>query len=265
MFPPLDPEVIQEMRVEQRSIVTCVPRNCSGRSTIEIDTYRIKTLEVSFLQNVSSQVALIDANRPIAFGLKDSETNPEVFVPLSKRVVMLRLFDCIGPRVTGKLPSLNLPSLLLFIVHRCRQPINVLKADFETNCLLRGVEFTGTPLAFFGEGSFTNLPNLRYLALERSGNRRGCHDTTMQPLKTKLHCDCEYRWLRIFLAKNPTVISSINMTEIIDFGQQYGTSDRIAIYTPIDCANVTYSNCREPSAQMEYSINDPCIWKSSTV
>ena len=71
-----------------------------------------------------------------------------------------------------------------------------------------------------------------------------------------LHCDCQYKWLRVYLVKNPKLIAEKKSKEVFAIGgfSSGGTTIR-ELYAPIDCNK---NDLIGEMSQIPFSINDPC-------
>lgn len=245
--------------------VLCKPQiDCTGKSAIQIVLQHLDpSFEFSSLINLTSRIAALDADRPIIFTVKDNHTHPELFASLRSEVMALSISNCLGPRTTGKLPILNLPNLIRFKLRKCLTTVIVRRSDFAANCRLRVIEFGSVTSPFFEPETFTDLPELRHLALEKSeftSPGKSCMDLKMRQLILKLHCDCTYLWLREWLYQNPLLIRpKLRNDEIYRIGD-LGSEPifRDEIFTPMDCLKRNFDACDKRSTLLYYTINDPC-------
>lgn len=246
-----------------QQIIRCLPidEKCGKRLAHLLVTYFARDyIDPVVLRNISSGVAAVYPRGLIAYMLEDWQTKPAVFKPLKRRVVHLEIDYCNSTRTTGKLGKLRLNSLLSFFLSNCRKPLTVVKSDFADNCMLRSVSFSDVHLPSIESGTFTNLPNLGFLSFNKTGNflRLSCKGKGLEAVVAKLHCDCEYRWYRDFLASNPTLIDPANLTEVYGFGDFKGIKSRDLIYSPIDCRTPVFDQSDRPSPEIDYTINNPC-------
>lgn len=242
----------------------CLPYiSCDARSLVLLDYSKLSSAaDIEEAREFTLKVAHLDNGHPIGFSVKDTDAAPELFAPLSPLAAMLKITHCATPRTTGKLPNLNLPNLMVIALGNCASEVAIKKADFSKNCMLRVIQFLGIYLLSIEPGTFTDLPELRHLGLERQEWRAPstyCGERALQALTVKLHCDCEYRWMRKWFKENPRLLAAAESGELYNIGEYKSRAyTKDEKFSPIDCANISSYECGAPSSLKNYSLNDPC-------
>ncbi|XP_055340869.1 uncharacterized protein LOC129589952 [Paramacrobiotus metropolitanus] len=89
--------------------------------------------------------------------------------PIRRQVIRFRVSVCSGSRPTKALALLRLTNLLEYVIERCND-LDVKKNDFQHSLKLRVILFSGVTIRTLETDTFTNLPALKVLSLERSTN-----------------------------------------------------------------------------------------------
>ncbi|XP_055345228.1 uncharacterized protein LOC129593067 [Paramacrobiotus metropolitanus] len=179
--------------------------------------------------------------------------------PIREQTVILNLYDCVSARTTGKLVKLDMPNLLNFELHNCYDMV-VKRADFWSSIKLRMILFANTTLRLLETDTFTDLPALRLLSLEKGFSEMEVFNKNVREYLHHLHCGGEHKWFRQWWSSNG-LLHSANRKEIFNIPNNAWYNEELAasaVYLPIDCAAVIFPNGSGSIdfTQYAFSIND---------
>lgn len=76
----------------------------------------------------------------------------------------------------------------------------------------------------------------------------------------KLHCDCQYLWLRKWLKRHPGIIAPKAAGEVVKIWDYEITAlNRTWISVPVDCAQQNLNDAVFDLSQEAFSVNDACL------
>lgn len=226
--------------------------DCTGEAFIDVNCQG----SPSELVTVSSRISELQPDRPVRFVISERQATPEVFAPVRALVIGFAVGPCQSPYMTQKLPELHIPNLLYLAVRFC-DGIIVRSQDFDSNPMLRQIDFVDITFNSIEVGTFASLSNLRHLAFECGWKKPFSKEAILSILT--LHCSCEYSWLRTWLDKNPRLIALKAEFEVFKIGElKTGLSDRTAISVPVNCNQKDLNNSPFDPMQVPFSVNDPC-------
>ncbi|XP_055352980.1 uncharacterized protein LOC129598915 [Paramacrobiotus metropolitanus] len=237
---------------------------CVGWTVVDLDLkHPNRSQSLSVFRNISLGIATVRADRPVRLGTYDTYLTmtkmavavdyhylPEgLFIhqaldPIRRNIIEFTMYNC-HYRCTGKMPTLNFSSLLSFTIDKCdysyRKPLTVQRDDFAQNLYLRSIIFSECVTMELEPYTFTHIPDLRLLALEKNFFRyswmeaEGARDRQYLRLR---HCECEYAWLRDLFRVNPGLIAPKSAGQIYEVCQAVSpVVKREEIFVPIDCTN----------------------------
>lgn len=211
----------------------------------------------SELLTVSFAMAALNARRPITFDIFDNQTSLEVFKPVSQEVILLAIKYCSTAYTTSKLPTLNVPNLLDLSFGFCAMMI-IRKEDFARNWRLRMLGFHKVSFRSIQIDTFVDLQNLVFLSLDFYWTKPFTAELASSSMK--LHCDCEYSWLRKLLQQNPVLIAPKADYEVYKFGLLSGGQQNLSkIFVPVDCGQPALNRAVLNLHQKDFTVNDPCL------
>ncbi|XP_055345113.1 uncharacterized protein LOC129592973 isoform X2 [Paramacrobiotus metropolitanus] len=254
--------------------VTSTVDNCTGDSLLLL--YCDESADNSFLRATTTAMAKPPL-RPIFLVLTDSQITTEALYPVEKLVKHLQMGHCRASDSTSKLPSFSFISLQELIIFRCAD-IRIKKSDFKSLPSLRVIVFQLTTILYLEEGTFTNLPKLRIISWHEDLLRNFGTDQdrmlynnekfdgnlvhSMLEYLKRIHCDCEFAWLRRWLDQSGILQPVPESSVIFDSASRYISGsefNRIDIFIPIDCAMQPFPSdfSMINFAQNEFSVNEP--------
>ncbi|XP_055329631.1 uncharacterized protein LOC129582208 [Paramacrobiotus metropolitanus] len=199
--------------------------------------------------------------------LYDSEElNFETVAPVRKSTVILELRNCVSARATGKLYELGMPNLLDFTTYNCYDLV-VKKVDFWHSLRLRMIQFANSTLQYLEKGTFTDLPGLRLLSMDGYLDQMEVFNDDLQDYLKRLHCGCDYAWLRQFLSTDRLLIRNITEGDtyaIRTNSHRNAAAAKRELYLPVDCAADPFplANNSIDFTQERFSVNeDPYVNK----
>ena len=130
----------------------------------------------------------------------------------------------------------NFPVIQVFFLQRCSD-IEILRTDLQVFPALRAFFlWQGSTIRSIEPGSFDQLPYLRHITFDTFDTSKPLPQTALDQLRL-LHCDPQYKWLRVFLRERPYLIAPKAEGEIFDVGgfvnSAYLKKD---IFTPVNCS-----------------------------
>ncbi|XP_055344724.1 uncharacterized protein LOC129592658 [Paramacrobiotus metropolitanus] len=236
---------------------------CVGSSVVDLNFKHPNRSQSSLIfRNISLGMATVRADRAVRLGMYDTYLTmtkmavavdyhflPEgMFIhqaldPIRRNIIEFTMYNC-HYRCTGKMPTLNFTSLLSFTIDKCdysyRKPLTVHRDDFAQNLRLRSIVFSECVTMELEPYTFTHIPDLRLLALEKNFFLSSWMDEKAardQQLRLR-HCDCEYAWLRDLFRVNPGLIAPKSAGQLYEMCQAVSPAiTREEIFIPIDCKN----------------------------
>ncbi|XP_055343680.1 uncharacterized protein LOC129591859 [Paramacrobiotus metropolitanus] len=189
------------------------------------------------IQGVFRKFATLRKSRPLTIEMQGNRVLTEhLFESVRNYVIELTVGYHNG--ITGNiLKNLNLPHLLGLGFWQC-QNINIPDDALYSYKNLRMLEFGDSTVDFMSQTAISSLPNLKLLALEYDVEPP--FRLSQAKYIWKLHCSCDYQWLRDILIDKPFLIAEKQWGEI----HQYGNRGSIpytkkSIFIPVDCARST--------------------------
>ncbi|XP_055344752.1 uncharacterized protein LOC129592684 [Paramacrobiotus metropolitanus] len=172
--------------------------------------------------------------------------SPETVDPIKKQVIELYLMNCKDQSTTYRIGALPLSNLLYLQISSCKDGLVVKKSDFAPFTHLRSLDFFLTSIASIEPDTFKNLPELRSLALENRlganalrGSNASDSDLNVAAVR-KIHCDCDYAWLRNWLDAHPYLLSDRDEGELYVIGNRLSNRVfRSTAFYAVDCASPT--------------------------
>ncbi|XP_055350424.1 tenascin-N-like isoform X2 [Paramacrobiotus metropolitanus] len=156
--------------------------------------------------------------------------------PVRLTTVVLHLRDCVTPRATGKLQQLAFSNLLDFELYNCYDVV-VKKTDFWLSLKLRLIQFVNTTMRSLEVDTFTVLPALRLLSVERGFDKLPVFSNDVGEYIMRLHCSSEYEWLRDLLTGSQ-LMQEAEAGEIFRIPMSPWKNEEIEmrdVYHPITC------------------------------
>ncbi|XP_055348763.1 uncharacterized protein LOC129595707 [Paramacrobiotus metropolitanus] len=181
----------------------------------------------ALIANTTKHVREISPLRAVLLNLYEwkDEEDPvtfDVVEPVQNQIIDLCILDCRYPNTTAKVYELGtFPYLYSFALNGCAN-MTIQKKHFSRMPQLRMIAFYMSTIETLEPGTFTDLPLLRSLILERffgmvlatendpSQAAMYSHIGTEDYLDRlyTLHCDCSFAWLRNFLKRKPYLIEA---------------------------------------------------------
>ena len=107
------------------------------------------------------------------------------------------------------------------------------------------------------QGAFNMLPLLRQISLDGGIPLNKKMSSAQKEQLRLLHCDCQYRWLRVYLEKNPNLIAEKQRGEVFTFSGTESNGATIRdVFAPVDCSK---DDLIGEMSQIAFSVNDPCL------
>ncbi|XP_055348766.1 uncharacterized protein LOC129595709 [Paramacrobiotus metropolitanus] len=220
------------------SSIFCVVDDEHPRQDLMLNTY----LDVScvwkrhaLVAKTTKRVREISPQRAVLLNLfqyleSEDPLTTDVVDPVRNQMIHLGVFDCQAPNATAQVYELgNFPNLYDFEMNSCTN-LTIRKKDFSRMPQLRMVTFYITSISALEPGTFTDMPHLGSLILERDfitalwniGNPESAYskfatDEYLDYLYN-LHCGCSFAWLRNFLEQKPFLIEEKNEGEVFIIG-----------------------------------------------
>ncbi|XP_055334999.1 uncharacterized protein LOC129586039 [Paramacrobiotus metropolitanus] len=232
--------------------------------------------DASFLRTMATAMAKAPV-RPIVISLTDIQITSEALYPIENQVVEMLMSYCRTRDATAKLSSFSFANLQVLTFGRCID-LRIKKSDFKFLPMLRVVTFLDTTILYLEEGTFTNLPKLLVIAwhselqpnfgtikrqLASGGDDHGHIAERMVAYLKRMHCDCEFAWLRRWLHESGMLEHAPKGSEVYNFNDDelfvIPEITRNDIYIPIDCAKQPFpiDFTMIDFAQTEFSVNEP--------
>lgn len=247
---------------------------CVGPAYVLIDLYN--QCNIGYAAAAMSRAITLIPSVQFSLLINGSSTNSEDIASHQKNIVALKIYNCPGPHTTSWLRNVSLTNLVSFSLNKCSNQ-QVQKKDFSGSCQLRYIEFWRVTFESIEEGSFTNMPQLQHLQLESytpphqraaSGSQAARSDEEIV-WSYRLHCSCQYSWLRKWIKENPSVVRPKTPTETFIMDIAYMSSARLStslpfypyqqMFIPVDCATSSNKTVGEANNSTEFTANDPCV------
>ncbi|XP_055331655.1 uncharacterized protein LOC129583710 [Paramacrobiotus metropolitanus] len=252
-FDPMTPE-----QCARQFTAHCAPPNLTAANCTlnyvqihcdnQANDEEIRQLAQSFSQSPQRAVFVSLTDRPsLNFDIS----------PVRNNTVMLHLYNCVSPRTTYKLAGPGFANLWDFQLHNC-QDIVVRKYDFSWTSELRSIQFVNTTMRSLEQDSFTDLPALRMLSLERGFSEMSQFSVQVADYLQQLHCAYEYQWFRKWwpgsqLLRRAKAGEIFRMPVLSWENEEIGKRD---VYLPIDCAAFPNGSQAINFSQEPFSINE---------
>ncbi|XP_055355861.1 uncharacterized protein LOC129601153 [Paramacrobiotus metropolitanus] len=198
--------------------------------------------------------------RAVSLTLYDNEQLTfDTVAPVRKLSVVLNFYNCVSSRATAKLYELRLTNLQSFNINDCYGLV-VKKTDFWQSLRLKMILFVNSTLQHLEPGTFTDLPGLRLLSMESYLDQMEVFNDQLRDYIKRLHCGCEYAWLRQFLNSNRLLgnVSDHDIYYIRTYSFWNSAMAKREIYLPIDCAAESFplGNNSIDFTQERFSVNE---------
>ncbi|XP_055357136.1 uncharacterized protein LOC129602158 [Paramacrobiotus metropolitanus] len=205
------------------------------------------------------------------FPLKENLITVTVVEPIRNHTIGLTVTGCYAPNTTSRIHTLGtIPNLHSLAIYSCRH-LDIQKSDFSRLPQLRQIVFDLSSIDTLEPDTFTDLPHLRTLVLEKNlilaffspKNRSQAYYSVVTgylDYLQKLHCDCSSAWLRSFLKQKRYLIEEKEPGEVFRIGSYFSeavkrTGNRTDVFS-VDCSkNLTLENI---STGNEFSYNVSC-------
>ncbi|XP_055328884.1 uncharacterized protein LOC129581698 [Paramacrobiotus metropolitanus] len=254
---------------------TTTRENCTSQSSLNIECE--EEADAAHLRVMALAMAAAPL-RPVNVALLEQQFTVAALSPVERQVLTLIMQNCRVRDPTERFGRFSFVNLQQIIMRNCMD-IRIKKADFQLMLMLKVVIFMEVTIVYLEEGTFTSLPELRILAwhkdllynfgtigLDYSDNdseddRRA---RSRCDYLQRMHCDCEFAWLRKWLRENdmltlPTADSLIFYYSNTSHITPGITLNRNDIYIPIDCALQPFPSDFSviDFTQREFSIHEP--------
>ncbi|XP_055355131.1 uncharacterized protein LOC129600574 [Paramacrobiotus metropolitanus] len=257
----------------------CTVNDKTPRGRVMLNTY----VEIACIYKpralvikTTKRVSQISPQRAVVLDLleipgKEDLITVAVVEPIRNQTVGLTVTGCYAPNTTSRIHNLGtIPALHSIGLHGCRD-LAIQKSDFDRVPQLRQVVFDLSTTDTLEPGTFTDLPHLRNLVLEKklilalisakNPNRTSnfSNDRYIDYVYT-LHCDCSFAWLRRFFKQNRYLIEGKEPGEVFRIGSYFSeavrkTGNGTDVFS-VDCSKkVTLENIW---AGNEFSYNTSC-------
>ncbi|XP_055356131.1 uncharacterized protein LOC129601357 [Paramacrobiotus metropolitanus] len=208
--------------------------------------------------DTTTSISLSNRNRAVeAFYSEKFDSyklSSEAVAPIQKQIIELHFLNCKDQSSTSRIGALPLSNLLALQIFSCNNLI-VKKNDFAPFKHIKFLDFFLTSFASIEPNTFTDLPQLKSLLLEAESKAE------IAAIR-KIHCDCDYAWLRNWLDANPHLLSDRDEGELYIIGNHLSKRVfRSTAFYAVDCALPTlfianadydYNNA------LKFSINVAC-------
>ncbi|XP_055348127.1 uncharacterized protein LOC129595225 [Paramacrobiotus metropolitanus] len=179
--------------------------------------------------------------------------------PVREQTVIFYLNSCQSHRATDTLSVLRFPQLLEFGLRDCRD-LDVRRSDFWHSSKLRLITFYNTALRLLEAGTFSDLPGLRLLALERGFSTMQVFDADVRDYLARLHCGCEFQWFRDWWRVNGLWQQAAE-GDVYDIPYDSWRSDNFTrkdVFLSVNCAQTPFPNgsAAVDFVQEVYSANE---------
>ena len=187
----------------------------------------------------NGMIAQLNAGHGLQLNLQGPRAFPaSVFAPVKDVLLALTIYDFPAIKLSSfRSAAGNFPVMQILELARCSD-IEILRTDLQVFTALRIFElWAGSTVRSIEPGSFDELPYLRHITFENGFDTSKSLPRTVLDHLRLLHCDPQYKWLRVFLRKRPYLIAPKASGEIYRVGgiknNAYLKED---IFIPVDCS-----------------------------
>lgn len=255
VFPSLLPSQCDEL---YQCTAKGLRQNCTGAAFLTIDM--LFACEVKQGSAVISKAKALGVAHMLHLQIKESVADSDFFTLIKKDVVALTVDGCKLRRLL--LRDFDLANLIGYGIWSCNQ-LEVLKNDFESSPLLRFIEFYRVTFTSIERDAFSSLSELEHLSLEYYERDENLTIVSHSESITRLHCSCDYLWLRQWTEMNPSIVAPKTASEAFAMKVPYWefqnnkSISRWQVYVPMDCASQDVTLLVN-SSETRFTVNDPC-------
>ena len=227
--------------------------NCSpGKGLIALCHAAADNQEVQhFLENIRN----LNASRAMELTVRGRRTfSDATYAPVVEVLVSLHIEDYDDFKMS-MIRSLGSPTITHIGLRNCTKVV-IRRNDLWFFSRLAKLELVDSAVARIEDGAFNLLPLLGQLSLDgRIPLIKKMTSVQKEHLRL-LHCDCQYKWLRVYFEQNPHLIAEKRSGEVFDLGGIQSAAVNIRdVYAPIDCNK---NSLIGETSQTLFSVNDPC-------
>ncbi|XP_055350892.1 uncharacterized protein LOC129597397 [Paramacrobiotus metropolitanus] len=246
-----------------------VTESCTGLKVIKLSCNSGTTSQD--WEDAAATVARLPL-RPVSLHLQDRLPRyeaPIAFRPIRRLISNFIISWCKDSRCTSALSIFGLVNLLGVTI-AFSSDLVIKKADFNGLYRLQCVSFRRTTVLTLEPGTFSNLPELKLLTMEREI----LLDTPQQAVDVdergeyvwRLHCDCAFSHFRTWRKNNKALRLEVEAGELgsIEGVTSYGAFTKDDVFYPVDCRATATANFTINLGQWEYSINEPLCETGNT-
>ena len=201
--------------------------------------------DCNFAQNYevaifNDMIAQLNASRGLQLILHGTRTFPAgVFTPVKDVLLSLYIFNFPAIKLSSfRSAAGNFPVVQYLGLGRCSD-IEILRSDLQVFPALRIFSMAqGSTVRSIEPRSFDELHYLRHISFENGFDiSQPLSQVALDHLRL-LHCDTQYKWLRVFLSERPYLIAPKAEGEIFVVGGiQNGGYLEKDIFIPVDCSS----------------------------
>ncbi|XP_055343163.1 uncharacterized protein LOC129591518 [Paramacrobiotus metropolitanus] len=238
--------------------------NCTSKPWLKLACDKDVTDEV--VLHLSTAMARYPLRYTVLNVYDGSHLDRDAFNPIRRQIIEMSVLFCYSPVTTQRMAGLYFPNLISLRFSHCYN-LNITRRDFTAKIApssytkLRILDFHRSTIQALEQGTFTDLPALRLLAMETKLHFMYSFVPVMRQYLNRLHCGCTFAWLRLWRKTNARLMVKASWYEVFFFEGIRGNYpyDRRDVYYPIDC-NVKpfpWTHNQIDYAQMEYSLHEP--------
>ncbi|XP_055345337.1 uncharacterized protein LOC129593158 [Paramacrobiotus metropolitanus] len=194
--------------------------------------------------------------RPITVQLTEQQVTTQALFPVERLVISLVIQPCSAHDPTAQLPRFSFVNLQQLELVNCWD-LRIRKADFQLLPKLKFIRFMMTTILYLEEGTFTNLLELQAIAWHENLSKSFPVSSAdsfsysgtdhlaavrMRSYLKRIHCDCEYKWLRKWL-KDKNMLKGSPANSDYFYNVVNGGNIEIElndVYIPTDCAVTSF-------------------------